>query len=162
MAEDINRTSKPGAVVPAIASSKSNPRKVEIPIMEIPATFRELAEKNIAQTKEHYEKLKAAAEQATDVLESTYANASKGYSGFGLKLIENTRTNTDAAFGLMAEVITAKSYAEVVELTSGFWRKQFNVFAAQTKDIAEQAQKVAAETAAPIRESFGAAMKKAA
>lgn len=162
MAEDINRTPTPAARVPVVAPSKFNLPNVEIQTMEIPAAFRELAEKNIAQAKEHYEKLKAAAEQATDVLESTYANASKGCSGYGLKLIENARANTDAAFDLMTEVVTAKSYAEIVELTSGFWRKQFDVFAAQTKDLAEQAQKMAAETAAPIRESLGAAMKKAA
>ena len=49
--------------------------------MEIPAAFRELAEKGIAQTKANYDKMKSTAEQATDVLEETYSTASAGCSG---------------------------------------------------------------------------------
>ena len=50
-----------------------------MPKFEVPAAFREFAEKGIAQAKENYEKMKSAAEQATDVLEDTYSTASKGY-----------------------------------------------------------------------------------
>jgi hypothetical protein len=52
--------------------------KFDIPKIEVPAAFRELAEKGVSQVKESYERLKMAAEEATDVLETTYANASKG------------------------------------------------------------------------------------
>jgi len=130
--------------------------------MEIPAAYRELAEKNVAQAKEQYEKIKSAAEHATDVLELTYANAAKGYSNYSLKLIENTRANTEATFDLLSELVTAKSYAELVELTCGYLRKQFDTFTTQAKDLAEQAQKAATETAEPIKESLTSAVKKAA
>src|SRR5262249_9115403 len=69
----------------------------EMPKLEIPAAFREFAEKSVSQAKENYEKMKSAAEQATDVLEDTYANASKGAADYGLKLIETARTNTNSA-----------------------------------------------------------------
>src|SRR5215213_7317409 len=62
--------------------------KFEMPKMEVPAAFREFAEKGASQAKENYEKLKAAAEEATDVLEDTYATAAKGASEYGLKVIE--------------------------------------------------------------------------
>ena len=42
--------------------------KFEVPKFEIPTAFREFAEKGIAQAKENYDKVKSAAEQATDVL----------------------------------------------------------------------------------------------
>src|SRR5689334_17035402 len=45
----------------------------EMPKLEVPAAFREFAEKGASQAKETYEKMKAAAEEATDVLEDTYA-----------------------------------------------------------------------------------------
>ena len=90
--------------------------KFEMPKMEVPAAFREIAEKGVAQAKENYEKMKSAAEEATDMLEETYATASKGCSGYGLKLIETARANSNAAFDLFGELLTAKSYAEVVEL----------------------------------------------
>ena len=38
----------------------------EMPKMEVPAAFREFAEKGVSQAKETYEKMKAAAEEATD------------------------------------------------------------------------------------------------
>ena len=70
----------------------------EIPKMEIPAAFREIAEKSVSQAKENYEKMKSAAEEATDVLEDTYATATKGASEYGLKCIEAARANTNATF----------------------------------------------------------------
>src|ERR1700726_2331072 len=71
--------------------------KFEIPKVEMPAAFREFAERGVAQAKDTYEKMKAVAEEATDVLESTYSTASKGASAYGLKVIEVAPTNTNAA-----------------------------------------------------------------
>ena len=163
MAEDMNTAtqpkskSKPAAFAPAVDMPK-----FEMPKMEIPAAYREFAEQGVAQAKEHYEKVKSAAEEATSLLEDTYATASKGCSDYGLKLIENTRANTDAAFDLMTELVTVKSYAEMVEITSGYLRKQFDVLTAQAKDLTQHAQKVAADTAEPMKEGLTTAFKKAA
>lgn len=162
MAEDISKTKSKPALVPAFEMPNFEIPKFELPKMEIPAAFRELAEKNVAQAKEHYEKLKSAAEEATGLLENTYATASKGCSAYGLKLIENARANSDATFDLMTELVTAKSIAEVVELSSSFMRKQFEALTAQAKDLTEHVQKVATETAEPMKEGFNAAIKKAA
>ncbi len=150
------------AAEPAFEMPKFETPKFEMPKMEVPAAFREMAEKGVAQAKEQYEKMKAAAEEATDVLEDTYATAAKGCSGYGLKLIENTRANTDAAFGLMTELMTAKSYAEVVELSSGYVRRQFDALTAQAKDLADAAQKVAIDTAQPVKDSLAGAARRAA
>ena len=100
--------------------------------------------------------------QATDVFEDTYSTASKGCASYGLKLIETTRANSDAAFDLMSELMTAKSYSEVVELSSAYLRKQFDAFVAQAKELSEHAQKVATETAEPIKESISSTFNKAA
>jgi phasin len=136
--------------------------KFEMPKFEMPSAFREFAEKGIAMAKENYDKMKSSAEEATDVLEETYSTASKGCSGYGLKLIETTRANSNAAFDLFGEMLTAKSYAEMVELSTGFMRKQFDIMTAQAKELAEEAQKVATDTAEPIKEGFTSAFGKAA
>lgn len=136
--------------------------KFEMPKMEIPTAFREMAEKSIAQAKDQYEKMKASAEEATDLLENTFATASKGCSSCGVKMIENARANCDAAFDLMTELVTAKSFAEMVELSSSYARKQFETMAVQSRELAEHAQKVAAETAEPLKESFTSAFHRAA
>ena len=154
---------KPVAVsAPAFEMPKFEMPKFEIPKMEVPAAFREIAEKGVAQAKENYEKFKSAAEEATEMLEGTYATASKGCSGYGLKLIETAKANSNAAFDLYGELLGAKSYSEVVELSTAYMRTQFDTMSAQAKELAEHAQKVATETAEPIKESFTSTFSKAA
>src|SRR5215468_58504 len=125
----------------------------EIPHMEVPAAFREFAEKSVSQAKETYERMKSAAEEATDVLEDTYATATKGASDYGLKVIEAARVNTNANFDFLGQLLTLKSYSEFVELSTAHARKQFEAVSAQTKDLAALAQKVATDTAEPVRDS---------
>jgi len=134
----------------------------DMPKMEIPAAFREFAEKSVSQAKESYEKMKSAAEEATDLLEGTYATATKGASDYGLKVIEAARINTNATFDFAVELMTVKSFSDFVELSTGHARKQFEALTAQTKELAALAQKVAADTAEPVKESVTKAFKKAA
>jgi phasin len=136
--------------------------KFDMPKFEMPSAFREMAEKGIAMAKDNYDKMKTTAEEATDVLEETYSTASKGCTGYGLKLIETARTNSNATFDLMGQMLSAKSYAEAVELATGYMRKQFDTMSAQAKELAEEAQKVATDTAEPIKESFSNVLGKAA
>ena len=156
--------SKPtsGPAASAFEIPKFEMPNFEMPKMEIPAAFREFAEKSVSQAKENYEKMKSVAEDATDVIEDSYANASKGASEYGLKLIANARSNSNAAFDLLGALMGAKSYAEVVELSSGYMRQQFETVTAQVKDLSAVAQKVGTETFEPIKEGFSNAVKKAA
>ena len=169
------KTAKPKAVA-TIASAFDMPKfempkfempkfempKFDMPNMEVPAAFREMAEKGVAQAKESYEKMKTAAEDATEMLEETYATASKGCSGYGLKLMETARANSNAAFDLFGGVMNAKSFSEVVELYTAYARTQFDTVSAQAKELADHAQKVATETVAPVKESLTSAFNKAA
>lgn len=136
--------------------------KFDIPNIEVPAAFREFAEKGIAQAKDNYEKFKSVAEEATDVLEGTYANAAKGATDYGLKVIENARINSNASFDLVGQLLTVKSAGEAVELYTSFLRSQFESLTSQAKDLASCAQKAATETVEPIKEGFTSALKKAA
>ncbi len=136
--------------------------KFEIPNVEMPAAFREFAERGVAQAKDTYEKMKAAAEEATDVLETTYSTATKGASDYGLKMIEAARINTNAAFDFAGELITAKTLSEVVELSSAHVRKQFEALTKQSKELNALAQKVATETAEPIKNGVNKAFSKVA
>ena len=155
-------TSASAFEMPKFDLSKFEMPKFEMPKMEVPAAFREVAEKGVAQAKEHYEKMKSAAEDATEMLEETYTTASKGCSDYGLKLVETAKANSNAAFDLFGELLTAKSYAEVVELYTAYVRAQFDTVSAQAKELADHAQKVATETVEPIKESFTSAFSKAA
>ena len=154
------KSSKPP--VGAFEMPKFEIPKFEIPKVEMPAAFREFAERGVAQAKDTYEKMKAVAEEATDVLETTYSTATKGASDYGLKVIEAARVNTNAAFDFPGELITAKTLSEVIELSSAHARKQFEALTEQSKELSELAQKVATETVEPIKSGMNRAFSKVA
>jgi phasin len=129
----------------------------EMPKMEIPAAFREFTEKGVSQAKENYEKMKTAAEEANSLLQDTYATASKGATEYGFKVIEAARTNTNAAFAFASQLMNAKSFSDFVELSTAHAHKQFETLTAQSKELAALAQKVATETAEPVKESVSKA-----
>ena len=136
--------------------------KFDMPNMEVPAAFRDMAEKGIAQAKGNYEKVKAAAEEATDVLEDTYSSASKGMSEYGMKVIEVSRANTNATFDFATSLFGVKSLSEMVELTTAHTRKQFEALTAQSKELTTIAQSAATKTAEPIKDSVSKVFSKVA
>lgn len=136
--------------------------KFDLQNMEIPAAFRDFAEKGVAQAKGNYEKFKAAAEDATDMLEDAFSTASKGISEYGLKAIEVSRVNTNASFDFATQLFGVKSLSEVVELTSAHARKQFEVFTTQGKELTSIAQQVVTKTTEPIKDGVSKAFNTAA
>lgn len=133
--------------------------KFESTSLEIPAAFRDLADKNIAQAKAAYEKLKTTAEQSTELLEQTFSAASKGMADYNLKLIEAWRADANALFDLFSSLVSVKTVSDVVEISTAHARQQFEVVTAQSKDLSALAQKVASDTAEPIKTGMNKAFK---
>jgi phasin len=152
----------PFADVPKFEMPKFEIPKFEMPKLEIPAAFREFAEKGVSQAKDNWEKMKAATEEATDVLEDSYATATKGAADYGVKLIDAARTNTNAYFDFATEFMAVKSLSEAVELSTAYVRKHFDTVNSQVKDLTALAQKIATESVEPIKEGVGNAFKKVA
>jgi phasin len=134
----------------------------DMPKLEIPAAFREMAEKSVSQAKDTWEKVKTATEEASGVLETSYATASKGAADYGLKVIDLARTNTNAAFDFASQLFAAKSVSDVVELSTAHVRSQFEAATAQAKELTTLAQKVATDTVEPIKAGVTSAFKKVA
>lgn len=155
-------TAAPFADTPKFGMPSFDMPKFEVPNLEVPAAFREFAEKGVTQAKANWEKVKAATEETTDLLEDSYTTASKGAADYGLKLIEVGRANTNAAFDFAGQMMTVKSLSEAVELYTAFARKQFEAVGAQGKELTALAQKVATETVEPLKEGVTSAFKKVA
>lgn len=136
--------------------------KFDLPKVEVPAAFRELAEKSVTQAKDNWEKMKAASEEATDLIEDSYTNAAKGAADYSRKLVEIARTNANAAFDFATELLTVKSLSQVVELTSAHTRKQFDAFSAQAKELTVVAQKVATDASEPLKSGVSNVFSKVA
>lgn len=125
--------------------------KFEMPKMEVPEMVREIAEKGVKQAKEGYDKLKSAAEDTTDLLETTYTAASKGATEFNMKALEALRANVNASFDFTTAMFGTKTLAEAAEVSTAHFRAQFEALSSQAKELSALAQKIAAETSEPLK-----------
>ncbi|WP_117190895.1 phasin [Rhizobium terrae] len=121
-------------------------------------SFRELAEKGAAQSREAYAKMKTAAEEATKTVESTMQSAQAGSVELGLKAIDALRTNADVSLNHMEALLGVKSISELLELQTAFIRKQAEVTVEQAKGMQEAARKLAEDIAKPGKEAADKAM----
>jgi phasin len=162
MSETTTKTYFPTFETPKFEMPKFEIPSFDLPKFEVPAAFREAAEKGVAQAKEGWERMKSVTEEATEVLEETYATAAKGASEYNLKVIDAARTNTNAAFDFATNLATVKSFSELVELSTAHARRQFDAVTTQSKELTTLAQKVTAETVEPLKTGFTSAFKKVA
>jgi phasin len=133
--------------------------KFDMPSIEMPEMVRDFAEKSVQQAKDVYARIKSAAEETTDVLEDTYTSATKGATEFNMKALEALRVNMNASFDYTRELMGSKTLADAVELSASHMRKQFESLSAQAKSLSALAQKVATETAEPIKAGVSKTMK---
>jgi phasin len=133
--------------------------KFDMPNIEMPEMVRDFAEKSVQRAKDVYARIKSAAEESTDVLEDTYTSATKGATEFNMKALEAMRVNMNASFDYTRELMGSKTLADAVELSASHMRKQFESLSAQAKSLSALAQKVATETAEPIKAGISKTMK---
>jgi phasin len=167
MTETTSRSKKAAPVAALFELPKFDMPKFELPMfdlpnIEVPAAFREIAEQGVAQAKDAYAKLKAASEEATSLIEDTYATAAKGAAEYNRKVIEAARANANAAFDYAIALIEVKSPGEIVALSAEHVREQFGVLSEQTKELGGLVQKLASETAEPIKSGVTKAFKNVA
>ena len=116
-------------------------------------SLREMAEKSATQSRDAFGKMKSVAEDATRTLEVTMQTAQAGSMEFGLKAIDAMRTNVDLSMSHMEAMLGVKSVAELIELQTGFVRKQAEMTVEQAKLMQDTVRKVAEEVARPGREA---------
>lgn len=155
------KTSKPSAPAePFALAPKLGVPNLNFPSVEFPVVLRDWAEKGLEQARSNYEIIKTTAEEATVAVEDTYSAAVKGAADYGLKALDLTRINANAVFDFARDLISAKSPSELIELSTGHARKQFETFSSQARELAELAQKVATEAGAPVRNAVSKTLKK--
>ncbi|GLR98845.1 MULTISPECIES: phasin [Bradyrhizobium] len=131
----------------------TDPFSASIIPFEVPEQMRAFAEKGAAQARENYAKFKDAAETHNGTVEAVFTCASKGASEYTAKLVEFMKANTSAQLDFAQQLFGLKSPAEALELWTGHTRKQFETLQSQAKELVELSQRVAAETAEPIKAS---------
>jgi phasin len=118
---------------------------------KVPEAMRALAEKNIAQTRELYERSKDALEAVLESWERFFDAAGQGAVTLNHKVIDITQRNINSGFDLATSRAGAKNLAETMELQAAYWRKQLDALRAQAEEVRTLSRKVAADAAEPIK-----------
>lgn len=118
---------------------------------QMPEQMRAFAEKGVTQAREGYAKFKDAAETHNSTVEAVFNTATKGAAEVSTTLLDIAKTNTNAGFDFAQSLVGVKSPSQFMELWTSFARSQVETFTGQTKEIAELGQKIASETAEPIK-----------
>lgn len=140
----------------------TDPFSASIIPFEVPEQMRAFAEKGVSQARESYAKFKDVAETHNGTVEAVFTSANKGASEYTAKLVEFMKANTSAQLDFAQQLFGLKSPAEALELWTGHTRTQLETLQSQAKELVELSQRVAAETAEPIKASAAKLYKPAA
>lgn len=120
---------------------------------EFPETVRAFAETEVAEARERYAKLKSAAESGNEAIGQVFESATRGVGVYTAKVMELSKTNTEAAFAFSLSLMAVTSLPQALELWGTRTRSQIETFVEQSRQLAELGQSVVAETVAPIKET---------
>ena len=132
-------------------ASSTDPFSASIIPFEVPEQMRAFAEKGVSQARDNYAKFKDVAETHNGTIEAVFTIASKGASEYSARLMEIVKANTTTNLDFAQELLGVKSPSEAMGLWTSHTRKQLETATAQARELAELGQKVATQTAEPIK-----------
>ena len=118
---------------------------------QMPEAMRVFAEKNIAQSREIYERSKDALESVLESWERTFDAAGQGAVALNRKVIDITRRNISSGFDFATSLAGAKTLAEAMELHSSYWSKQLNALRAQAEEMRDLSTRVTSDVVEPAK-----------
>ena len=137
---------------PNVAARKTVARFEELARdTEVPQAMRDLAERNIAQMRETYERSKDALEGIVQSWERSFDAANQGAVALNRKIIDIAQRNINSGFDLAKRLAGAKNLAEATELQADYWRKQLDTLAAQAEEVRTLSAQVAADATKPMK-----------
>jgi phasin len=118
---------------------------------QMPEAMRVFAEKNIAQSREIYERSKDALESVLENWERTFDAAGQGAVALNRKVIDITRRNISSGFDFAKSLAGAKTLGEAMELHSSYWSKQLNALRAQAEEMRDLSTRVTSDVVEPAK-----------
>ena len=115
------------------------------------ATVTEAARRTMHDTRAATAQAKALGEEATQSLETSLDVVSKGMAELGAKVSDAFAVNADATVRFAQAMMGVKTLADAVTLQTEHARRQYETLGAQAKDLTEVAQRVTAQTIAPLQ-----------
>jgi hypothetical protein len=129
---------------PKVAAESATTAQFEA---RVPDTMRALAEKNVAQTRELYDRSKNAFQA---VLES-WEKSLGGALALNRMIIDIAERNVASSFDLVTCLAGTRNLTEAMASQTAYWRKQVGDLSAQAEEVRALATKVSANVAEPIK-----------
>jgi phasin len=142
--------------------ANSDPFSSSVIPFEVPEQMRAFAEKGVSQARDNYAKFKDVAETHNGAIEAMFSVFSSGAKEYSAKVMEMMKSSTSANLDFAQALVGVKSPSEAVELWTSHAKTQFEALTAHTKELAALAQKVATDSAEPIKTSASKIFKPAA
>jgi hypothetical protein len=120
------------------------------PGAQVPATLRDLAERNISQTRALYERSKDAVQAVLVSWNKSFGAANQGAVALNLKIIDITERNISTGFDLAMKLAGAQNVTEAVEMQSAYWRKQLGQMQTQAEEVRALLGRLNANVTEPI------------
>jgi hypothetical protein len=124
-----NKHHKPAAKVAAEVVRDTHRKTTalfeQFAVTQVPDTFRILAERNVAHTREVYEGSKNALQVVLESWQQSFGAAGQGVVVLNAKMIDVAERNINAGFDLATNLASARNLAEVMELQATYWRNLF-------------------------------------
>jgi len=110
---------------------------------EIPAEFRDFADKSVDQARNAFGTLLNGAVKTSEQLRNSASTVQSTLNAAVLKSLDHAKTNADSTFNYVQRVVRAKDPREAFEIQSEFLKTQFAAFQAQAKEYGALAQSAA-------------------
>jgi hypothetical protein len=137
---------------PKVATEKArNAQSEAFRDVQVPSSMHALAERNVAQTRELYERSKNTLRAVLDSWEKSFGAAGEGAVALNHKIIDIAERNINTSFDLAANLAGTKNLADIIELQAAYWRKQLGDLSAQAEELRALSTKVTSNVAEPIR-----------
>ena len=102
---------------------------------QVPATLRDLAERNVSQTRAVYERSTNAVQAVLVNWNKSFGAANQGAVALNLKIMDITERNISTGFDLAINLAGARNVTEAVEMQSAYWRKQLGQLQTQAEEL---------------------------
>ena len=149
----MNESNKPHvAAEKAGAAHSKTAVQIEQIARDTPEAMRVLVAKNLAQSREFYDRSKDALEGLLESWERSFGAAGQGAATLNRKVIDIAQRNINSGFDLAKSLAGARSLAEIMELQAAYWRKQFDTLGAQAEEVRSLSNQVTADAVRPVQQ----------
>jgi len=154
-AETIMAAKSPAVIPPTLdVLVHETAEKVVLEAKEAQENIRCATEDALVQSRTAYDRMKHAAEEVTDTIETSYVKVTRGFGELNQKAMEGLKAQAEANFEHLKALAAAKSIPEALSLQTDHARKQFEILSAQMKELTTLAQKVVNEATEPLKTTF--------